>query len=482
MSLTLGDIMGNVIAARTFPDRPDGAELILTELLVDTRFRYVREATARFGFAMLVLLCAAGPTAAANHYVRPNGGPYGVQNGTDWSNAFNGFSGIAWASVAPGDTIWIAGGTYTDDLTPAKSGTATSRIYIRRARADAPECTQATGWGTAFDATVHQVRRRITFNSFNYITVSGRTSATGGTYGWWIDYRGATAGPGVHWPNGSTGSHIVIEYLRVQGPGKITYSADGRGIDDTPFSTATNHTFSHLAIHEWESGVYVAGMSNPTFEYIDMYDIHAVNWSTFHPNGIYTSKAPNGIVRYSAFHRGPSGGGVGEGIFFEQVGGSTGWQIYGNLFYDLNSTGLKSIQITSNVGNIKIFNNTFDDTGVAGVYVNGGSCGSGAEVRNNLAYRSSFNTCGTNSNNLVVTSTSIWADRPNRDYHIVATIGAGFPRDVGIALSSNGFYDRDPDGTTRGTDGAWDVGAFEFGTCASCPTAPRAPSNLRIIR
>jgi hypothetical protein len=222
-------------------------------------------------------------------------------------------------------------------------------------------------------------------------------------------------------------------------------------------------------------------MSSPTFEYIDMYDIHALNWSTFHPNGIYTSKAPNGIVRYSRFHRGPGGYAVGEGIFFEQLGGSTGWQIYGNVFYNLNGTGLKAIQITSNVGAIRIFNNTFDDTLVPGVYVNQGSCGSGAEVKNNLAYASSFSTCGTNTNNLVVSSTNVWVNRADRDYRIVNTIAAGYPRDLGTALPIDGFLNFDPNRVLRGADSKWDVGAYEHASTITI-TSPQAPYNVRIIR
>ena len=268
----------------------------------------------------------------------------------------------------------------------------------------------------------------------------------------------------------------LVEYIDVQGPGVVTYSGDGRGIDDTPFAGASNHTFSHLAIHDWESAVYTAGMSRPTFEWLDVYDIMAVNWSTFHPNGIFTNSAPNGIVRYSRFHRGPKGNGMGEGIFFEQSGGSTGWLIYGNVFYDLNSEGWKSIEITSNVGPIKIYNNTFDNTGVPGVYVNAGSCGSGSESRNNLGFQTSFDSCGTNSNNLVTSSTSVWVNRNARDYHIVGTVGTGFPHNAGTNLSS--VFTTDPDGVVYGADGTWDVGAYEL---AGGGSAPSAPTNLRIV-
>ena len=60
-------------------------------------------------------------------------------------------------------------------------------------------------------------------------------------------------------------------------------------------------------------------MNSVIFEYLDMYDINASNWQSYHPNGIYTSGASDVIVRYSKFHKGPKGYGCGEGIFFEQA-------------------------------------------------------------------------------------------------------------------------------------------------------------------
>src|SRR5437763_886648 len=70
----------------------------------------------RGGVALVLFLAAlsgAVRSEAANWFVRPNGATYGSGNGSSWTNAWSGFSSIAWGSVACGDTIWIAGGTYT---------------------------------------------------------------------------------------------------------------------------------------------------------------------------------------------------------------------------------------------------------------------------------------------------------------------------------------------------------------------------------
>ena len=314
--------------------------------------------------------------------------------------------------MAAGDTIWVAGGSYSQQLQPAKTGTSGARITVARARSDAAACTGAAGWNASFDSLITQNDAGIVFSgNFDYITISGRTTAAGGTHGWIIDFAGSTAGIGINFPNGAGNDNIICEYMDLKGPGEVTYTNDGRGIDDTPFSSAANHTFSHMKIYNWETGIIIVGTGGNTIcEYIEMYDLMAVNWPTFHPNGIYTSQSPNGIVRYCIFRKGPNGNGVGEGVFFEQVGGSTDWQIYGNLFYDLDQSGMKAIEITSNVGAIKVFNNTFVNILTGSLYTSNNPSAPGGEWRNNLNYLSSNGTIGTASNNLVASSSSVFVN------------------------------------------------------------------------
>jgi hypothetical protein len=433
----------------------------------------------RVELVFLVVLFSFGwisQARSADWYVRPGSGS---GTGSSWTAAWNGFSGINWSSVAAGDTIWVAGGNYTQQLRPSKSGTSANRIFIRRARSDAPECTGAEGWSSSFDATVQQTGGSgIVMGNYNYITISGRTTAAGGSHGWHINFSGLAGGNGIEWPNGSTGSFIAIEYMDLQGPGSVTYVSDGRGVDDTPFSSATDHTFSHMKIWNWESGVYVVGVTNPTFEYIEMFDIMATNWSQYHPNGIYTSDCSGGVVRYSRFYKKTYG--VGEGIFFEQAGGCSNWKIYGNLFYDLNQSGSKAIEITSSVPNLKIWNNTFDNV-LSPLYAQA-SPGSGSELKNNIFYQSGTGySWGTTSNNMQYSSGTIFVNRAAKNYRIVETTGTNYPRNAGAALASDGYINKDMDSNTRGADGAWDVGAFEYGSGSQgAGVSPEPPRELRL--
>jgi hypothetical protein len=424
----------------------------------------------RVGVAILTLAICCNFALGATWYVRPNGGAYGSENGADWNNAFDGFSDISWSGIACGDTIWVAGGTYTQDLVPQKKCTSSARLNVRRARGDAPACTGAAGWSSSYDTTVHQTRAGIALSGDqDYITVSGRTTASGGSHGWWIDFKGATSGPGIEFGGGA--DYNAMEYIDIEGPGYVTYTSDGRGIDATPSATATGNTFSHLKVWDWESSIYLVNMADTLFEYIEMYNIGAVNSASFHPNGLITWGAPGMTVRYSQFHSGPEGLGIGEGIFCEQSGGCTNWKIYGNIFYDLSS---KVIQITSSISTAKIYNNVFARVSYSPIQIRsdqGGACAGSSETRNNIFYSSSgFDNCGTVSNNLQ-TSSGIFVS--SNDFHITSAIGSGNPRNAGYALTTE--YGTDMDGNPRGADGAWDIGAYEYASPAGSCTLTLNP-------
>jgi hypothetical protein len=422
---------------------------------------------------LLLLVFTASVSFAADWFVRPNGGAYGTEVGTSWTNAYDGFSDITWASIAAGDTIWVAGGTYNQALIPTKTGTSGNIITVARARSDASACTSAAGWSSGFDATVVQNDNGLGMSgNYDYITISGRTTASGGSEGWLIDYTGSTSGSGVSCDNGADADFITVEYVTLKGPGNINYTGDGRGVDLTPFSAASNWKISHCTVFNWESAIYDVGTDGSNiYEYILMYDIMATNWASFHPNGIITWASPNCIVRFCKFYRGPGGNGVGEGIFFEQSGGSTAWQIYGNLFYDLDSTGWKAIEVSSAVGALKVFNNTFVNCNET-IRTSDTPSATGGEQRNNLTYNCGVSTVTgmTNGSNVTATVTGVFVDYASRDLRPVATIATNYPRNAGTALGSP--YDGDMLGTTRGGDGTWDAGAYEYTAGGGDTTAP----------
>ena len=78
-----------------------------------------------------LLLIASVGWGAADWYVRPSGGSYGDEDGTSYTNAWDGFSNITWGSggVVAGDTLWVCG-TFVNQLAPGVDGSSGNPITI----------------------------------------------------------------------------------------------------------------------------------------------------------------------------------------------------------------------------------------------------------------------------------------------------------------------------------------------------------------
>jgi hypothetical protein len=352
--------------------------------------------------------------------------------------------------------VWVAGGNYSQSLSLSKTCTSTTKSAVRRARSDTTAATGAAGWSSSFDSNITQTNQSFSLSNADYWTVSGATAFTGGTWGWIINDPSYT---GENYASTYSNTNFArIEYIDFEGPGYVNYSGDSRGISLSNAGNASDLTFYNVAVHKFTSGLFISGADNITFDHLDEADCSAQNSASWHPNGIWAAGAANMIVRYSVFHKGVQGHGVGEGIFAEQSGGNSGWQIYGNVFYDLDNDGEKAIEITSSLPNLKIFNNTFDNVSLP-LYTQA-SAASGTELRNNLWSQTGAQSYGTTSNSFTTSSASVFVNRAAHNYHLVSSIGSGFARNLGMALS--GVFTLDPDGAIYGADGTWDVGAYEF--------------------
>ena len=125
-----------------------------------------------------ILVCTvyAGSARAADYYVRPAGGNYGLENGSSYENAWDGFADIAWGegvgSVEAGDTLFVAG-THRETLMIGESGKVENHIFIK-------SCELTMGANT--DDPVINIPNNLSFspNSFNNaeITLGSNTNAT----------------------------------------------------------------------------------------------------------------------------------------------------------------------------------------------------------------------------------------------------------------------------------------------------------------
>ncbi len=438
----------------------------------------------------LVSLCifvfyAIDAQAANNWYVRPSGGS---GSGTSWTAAWNDFSGINWSSVSCGDTIWVAGGSYSSSLNvAAKACSSGSPLAIRRARSDSTDCTGASGWSSGFDSTINQTNTQITIASnSSYITVSGRTTASGGGYGWKASITG-TSGFIITIGGGKSNiNYVTFEYMELAGSGGLSATNNLSGIFDEPApctGTTSHHTFSHILTHGWETGVYSLCVDYLLFDHIDMYDIYGT--STVHPNFMYLHANDYGTIRYSKFH---DSNPAGVGIAFSDLdtGHTNYWNVYGNVFYNVHAsdgTGTGMEVQHGNMTDLKIINNTFYNVDMP-VRTNGGSClGNSTETNNLVVNSGGMAACGTSVTNLTSSSSSIFANSAGNDYHIVSTVGSGYPRNAGTNMST--YLTTDMDGTTFAGDGSWDVGAYEYGGVVPYSytpggATPSPPSGLSI--
>jgi hypothetical protein len=178
----------------------------------------------------------------------------------------------------------------------------------------------------------------------------------------------------------------------------------------------------------------------------------------------------NATIRYNVFRNAYTGAGgvpAGGGTALVAITDANGLQFYGNTAYNFNVGDGAVGYLGGNASHCRLYNNTF----VSGIGYNAGFASDGADnvTNNNLWVGNSagVNVSGTHDYNAysdgnvrgeshaqISVPTSIFVNYGARDLRLAA------PTNSGNTLSSS--YDRDAAGITRGADGVWDRGAYEF--------------------
>jgi hypothetical protein len=266
--------------------------------------------------------------------------------------------------------------------------------------------------------------------------------------------------------------YITFEYMEFIGPGELATASPSGGprafhFVGTGAGSASNFLLSHLWIHLLADAVYLSGDYH-ILEYID-FDHICNEIPGYHTDTVYNYGGNYFTFRYNRYHGRNTGAGNSgnEGIFWDQDTGGPGSHyiyIYGNIFYDDVN---KAVQLgPDNCTNVFIYNNTWDN--ITDYSLSTASCTGVA--RNNITN----NTTGWNSgsltvsNNLNISNNAVFVNQATGDYHIVSTVGSGYPRNAGYNVGSP--YNTDPDGVARGGDGTWDIGAYEYSTGSSTPS------------
>jgi len=177
---------------------------------------------------IFVLVVLIGLRAwATDWYVRPSGGSYGNEDGTSYTDAWDGFSNIVWGTggVEAGDTLWLDGSaTYTGEyLIITQSGTTNSPIII----------DGSYGGGRATIDSPSTNHRAIETRECNYLTIKNIIVDN-------VDSHGIQIGG--TWPAATSNSgNITLYNITVQ-------NSSSSGLKIGSYYDDTTHTLSNILI------------------------------------------------------------------------------------------------------------------------------------------------------------------------------------------------------------------------------------------
>jgi hypothetical protein len=436
-------------------------------------FAVAGDTNQNYGVSPVNMAVVSNLACGAHWYVRQ--GASGTNDGSDWNNAWSDVTNINWYAVYPGDTIWIAGGTY-GSITIGASGQASARIFIKRVRATNSIPAGAAGWDNHYDSTV--VINFVSCNTpgnGNYVTLDGQIP-----YGGMVVTNKSLGEDYAVNLNVSGASYFELLNLDIGGVSTLNTVFTGEG---RCFSATTAAHGLHVAgckLHGEPTLILTGNQEGMLWEHNFLYDSVVGNTANWHPN-VWNSIGGdhNCVFRYNEI----SNYMVECFMFSEDA--NTNWQIYGNLIHDATpaqTSRLLEAQKTAH-GPVLLFNNSFVNLywGIRAVSDESGT-GSwvGCVSSNNIFFNAGdpnyygfFNGAddylltdasmagvgGFGPHCIGGASTNIFVNYAGANYHIVTNLGPLFPRNQGATLAPQ--YSVDFDGRTRGADGAWDIGDFE---------------------
>lgn len=336
-------------------------------------------------------------------------------NGVSWATAWKSFTNIVWASVQPGDTIYLSGGTtsktYSEVLWIAKGGTS-GRLLTFSAGLDAGHngTVIIDGGGTRTTGFYN--------NGYNYVIL--RKMDIKNHYDAQIDFRWCTAG-------------CIIENCNAYS-GNPTTGSNARGFDirnntgseASPAVILRNCTFDTPANSALQTdGVWSSGNTGVLIENNKL--IISNSNVTGHSDGIQSFEDTQVTIRNNFIYQNNSATTDNHGMWLSNTKAGTGLKVHGNVVYAPNLTADSCIAhwLTSDwteAGKAEFLHNTIiggarglsldksvdtivkdniiipaSSTGVAINMVNGNLATS--NVTNNLLYAASGNVAFVNSAN-----------------------------------------------------------------------------------
>ena len=421
---------------------------------------------------------------AAFQYVRA--GASGNNDGSDWTNAFTALP----ETLVRGDTYYIADGSYVGYIfNDAVSGT----LVITVKKAIESDHGTDTGWLSTYGDGVATFTSTVQILT-SYITFDGQVGGGPGSWetGHGFEIDGGTSSPYALLEMTNPGdSNITIQHVNMHFDSAETpldSRSDGIRANVAHDMVQLDHCFIHDVRRVF---LLKINQTNWTVEF----NKFARNRSTadIHGEAVSTRGGGNYIYRWNIFEDFEGTGGI-----VNLSGTTSNWDIYGNVFID---TGAPTVGTISNglvtersagasTSNVKFYNNTI--VGIRGLatglrFFSGSSTNNVAQ--NNIWWNcenvslpisESHNYFGENCTFLSPTQPATldptdqvdvpgdpFMDSANGDFRLVAGTAAGF------ALGAP--FNIDPDDATRGSDGNWDRGAYEFPGIITGDVVPPAP-------
>ena len=429
----------------------------------------------------------AASAEAANWFVRSTA--TGANTGTDWTDAWSNVTQIRWGSgkVVAGDTVYIAGGTY-GRLTVEASGSPGNVITIRRARATNAVCTATAGWNASYDSQP-QIDRVNLSGGHSYITFDGEIPLMG------IMFTNTITNTDSYTFNLGSGNSGRITVLNSDIVG-CGYANVDTGVNESrcwnsgPGASFVNNRIAYCTLRNAPTLLSTVRENGLILEHNVLHSNLTGNTVVLHPNVWQSVGCSDVIMRFCTVSNWQT-----EGIMMcfasTRDAPNSNWNIYGNIWRDSipgSSARVLESQYVVN-GPINFFNNTVL-TSAIGIRVsgaNGGTWSADSSSSNNISFGSvsiDFGNANADYNltdrpargsHSITDATSASVFVSAADCHIVAKIGASFPRDKGVNLGS--AFAEDFEGKLRGADGKWDIGAYEQGIIAR----PSSPANLRLV-
>ena len=429
---------------------------------------------------------------AANRYVRA--GATGANNGSDWTNAYTTINACIAAMVrSTQDTCWVAAGAY-GAVAFNKANSGTNILTIRKATVSSHGID--TGWLDSYGngQAVVTCGSGCFYFSTGYWEVYGATGAGFASTPYGITVHNTTLRGSVTIQIDNE-THILLDHIDASN--NNDFSGDDGNLQNIIYAPngGTDLTVqnSYLHSHNGSAGILLIGWNAVKFD-------HNYTDDNYHKELVVARNVTNFTWKFNVSR---NASGTCPWCFESP----NGVYFYGNVFYvtdsrHTNTNGLIGVPDGWSVdsANVNVFNNTWVHPflGNSNEFGDWPACGT-CRAANNLFYNvkglslgggwtfRDYSWCGgsfgcsmmSGESNGQVGSGSPFVNLAAGDFRLVAATNAGH---TGITAAwANGAldYNLDMNGNTRGADGVWDRGAFEFGGGVANPP-PAVPTNVRI--